>query len=323
MKNYNHPKYKKGCPAYCPAAFFIGGMTVKRKGKGNLVGYAFVLPAVIYMLVFIGYPIVYNWVISFQDATAFTLKDSGRAFIGFSNYKAIFSDPTFAHAIQHTFIYTIGCLVIQFTIGFLLAMFFAKKFTFAKPIRGLVVISWMLPVTVTALVFKFMFSQDSGIINTLLMNLHIIDEPIGWLLNGGTGMAVLIIANSWVGIPFNMLLLTTGLNNISTDVYEAASIDGATKRQQFFKITLPLLKPTIMSTLVLGFVLTFKVFDLVYVMTGGGPVDSTEVLSTYSYKLSFQQFQFGQGAAAACVLFVCLFIVALIYLKTISTSEVD
>ncbi len=296
---------------------------MKRKGKGNLVGYAFVLPAVIYMLVFIGYPIVYNWVISFQDATAFTLKDSGRAFIGFSNYKAIFSDPTFAHAIQHTFIYTIGCLVIQFTIGFLLAMFFAKKFTFAKPIRGLVVISWMLPVTVTALVFKFMFSQDSGIINTLLMNLHIIDEPIGWLLNGGTGMAVLIIANSWVGIPFNMLLLTTGLNNISTDVYEAASIDGATKRQQFFKITLPLLKPTIMSTLVLGFVLTFKVFDLVYVMTGGGPVDSTEVLSTYSYKLSFQQFQFGQGAAAACVLFVCLFIVALIYLKTISTSEVD
>ena len=296
---------------------------MKRKGKGNLVGYAFVLPAVIYMLVFIGYPIVYNWVISLQDATAFTLKDSGRAFIGFSNYKAIFSDPTFAHAIQHTFIYTIGCLVIQFTIGFLLAMFFAKKFTFAKPIRGLVVISWMLPVTVTALVFKFMFSQDSGIINTLLMNLHIIDEPIGWLLNGGTGMAVLIIANSWVGIPFNMLLLTTGLNNISTDVYEAASIDGATKRQQFFKITLPLLKPTIMSTLVLGFVLTFKVFDLVYVMTGGGPVDSTEVLSTYSYKLSFQQFQFGQGAAAACVLFVCLFIVALIYLKTISTSEVD
>lgn len=296
---------------------------MKRKGKGNLVGYAFVLPAVIYMLVFIGYPIVYNWVISFQDATAFTLKDSGRAFIGFSNYKAIFPDPTFAHAIQHTFIYTIGCLVIQFTIGFLLAMFFAKKFTFAKPIRGLVVISWMLPVTVTALVFKFMFSQDSGIINTLLMNLHIIDEPIGWLLNGGTGMAVLIIANSWVGIPFNMLLLTTGLNNISTDVYEAASIDGATKRQQFFKITLPLLKPTIMSTLVLGFVLTFKVFDLVYVMTGGGPVDSTEVLSTYSYKLSFQQFQFGQGAAAACVLFVCLFIVALIYLKTISTSEVD
>ena len=296
---------------------------MKKREKGRWVGYAFVLPAVIYMLVFIGYPIIYNWVISFQDATAYTLKDAGRAFIGLTNYQTIFADPTFARSIQHTFIYTIGCLIIQFTLGFALAMFFSKKFTLAKPIRGLVVISWMLPVTVTALVFKFMFSQDSGIINTILMNLHIIDEPVGWLLSGGTAMAVLIIANSWVGIPFNMLLLTTGLNNIPLDVYEAASIDGATKKQQFFMITVPLLKPTIMSTLVLGFVLTFKVVDLVYVMTGGGPVDSTEVLSTYSYTLSFQLFQFGQGAAAACVLFVCLFIVALIYLRTISKSEVD
>ena len=118
-----------------------------------------------------------------------------------------------------------------------------------------------------------------------------------------------------------MLLLTTGINNISKDIYEAAEIDGATKTQQLFKITIPLLKPTIMSVLVLGFVLTFKVFDLVYVMTGGGPVDATEVLSTYSYKLSFQLFHFGEGSAAANVLFVCLFIVALIYLKTTTNEE--
>lgn len=132
----------------------------------------------------------------------------------------------------------------------------------------------------------------------------------------------LIIANSWVGIPFNMLLLTTGLNDIPADIYEAASIDGASGLQKFMKITIPLLKPTIMSVLVLGFVLTFKVFDLVYVMTGGGPVDATEVLSTFSYKLSFQLFHFGEGAAVANILFVCLFLVALVYLKTISKDEV-
>ena len=131
----------------------------------------------------------------------------------------------------------------------------------------------------------------------------------------------LMIVYTAINIPFNMLLLTTGLNNIPGDVYEAASIDGATSVQKFFKITIPLLKPTIMSVLILGFVLTFKVFDLVYVMTGGGPVDATEVLSTYSYKLSFQTFHFGEGAAAANVLFICLFIVALIYLKTISKDE--
>lgn len=273
------------------------------------------------MLIFIGYPIVYNWIISFQDATALTLRDTSRAFVGLANYKEIFGDPTFRGAFVHTLIYTVGCLVIQFSLGFLFAMFFAKKFTFSKPIRGFIVISWMLPVTVTALVFKFMFSEGSGIINTILMNLHLIQKPIGWLLKGNTAMFALIMANSWVGIPFNMLLLTTGLNNISADVYEAADIDGASGFQKFTKITIPLLKPTIMSVLVLGFVLTFKVFDLVYVMTGGGPVDATEVLSTYSYKLSFQLFHFGEGAAVANVLFVCLFLVALVYLKTISADE--
>ncbi len=294
----------------------------KRERREQILGYFFIVPAVIYMLTFIGYPIAYNWIISFQDVTAKTLGSAARDFIGFDNYKLIFMDLTFRKALLHTFVYTVGCLVIQFSLGFLFAMFFAKKFTLSKAIRGFIVISWMLPVTVTALVFKFMFAESNGIINAILMNLHIIKQPIGWLLQGNTAMLGLIIANSWVGIPFNMLLLTTGLNNIPGDIYEAASIDGASGTQKFFKITIPLLKPTIMSVLVLGFVLTFKVFDLVYVMTGGGPVDATEVLSTYSYKLSFQLFHFGEGAAVANVLFICLFLVALVYLKTISKDEV-
>lgn len=296
-------------------------LSKKKENKEQMLGYLFIVPAVIYMLVFIGYPILYNWVISFQDVTATTLGSSVRDFIGFDNYKVIFADTTFRKSLLHTFIYTVGCLVIQFSLGFLFAMFFTKKFALSKPIRGFIVISWMLPVTVTALVFKFMFAEGNGIINTILMNLHIIEKPVGWLLQGKTAMWGLIIANSWVGIPFNMLLLTTGLNNIPADTYEAAAIDGANGLQKFIKITIPLLKSTIMSVLILGFVLTFKVFDLVYVMTGGGPVDATEVLSTYSYKLSFQLFHFGEGAAVANVLFICLFLVALVYLRTISKDE--
>ena len=291
----------------------------KREKKEQILGYFFILPAVIYMLAFIGYPIIYNWIISFQNVTAKTIASAAREFAGFSNYKAIFADVTFKKALVHTFI--IGCLSIQFTLGFLFAIFFTKKFALSKPIRGFIVISWMLPVTVTALVFKFMFAEGNGIINYILMSLHLIDKPVGWLLQGNTAMMGLIIANSWVGIPFNMLLLTTGLNNIPGDIYEAAAIDGATGIQKFLKITIPLLKSTIMSVLILGFVLTFKVFDLVYVMTGGGPVDATEVLSTYSYKLSFQLFHFGEGAAVANVLFVCLLMVALVYLRTISKDE--
>lgn len=296
-------------------------MQSKRERKEKLIGYCFILPAVLYMLLFIGYPIVYNWLISFQDVTATTLASKARDLIGFDNYKDIASDPTFFKAVRQTFFYTVFCLVFQFSLGFLFALFFSKNFKLSKPIRGFIVISWMLPVTVTALVFKFMFAESNGIINMILLNLHIIGKPIGWLIQGGTAMWGLIIANSWVGIPFNMLLLTTGLNNVSTEIYEAAAIDGAGSVQRFAKITLPLLKPTIMSVLVLGFVYTFKVFDLVYVMTGGGPVDATEVMSTYSYKLSFQLFHFGEGAAVANVLFVCLFLVALLYLKTISKDE--
>lgn len=297
-------------------------MNSKREKKERIIGYCFVLPAVIYMLIFIGYPIIYNWIISFQDVTATTLGSAVRDFVGLDNYRAVFADSTFPRAVKQTFFYTIVCLIFQFSLGFLFAMFFSKKFSFSKPIRGFIVISWMLPITVTALVFKFMFAEGNGIINAILLELHLIKEPIGWLIQEKTAMWGLIIANSWVGIPFNMLLLTTGLNNISTDVYEAASIDGANAVQRFTKITIPLLKPTIMSVLVLGFVYTFKVFDLVYVMTGGGPVDATEVMSTYSYKLSFQLFHFGEGAAVANVLFVCLFLVALLYLKTISKDEV-
>jgi multiple sugar transport system permease protein len=251
--------------------------------------------------------------------TAKTLGSSVRDFIGLKNFQTILNDSTFRASLLHTFIYTIGCLVFQFLFGFIFALFFSKNFTFAKPIRGFIVISWMLPVTVTALVFKFMYA-DNGIINTLLMKIHLIKEPIAWLLDGKMAMIGLIIANSWVGIPFNMLLLTTGLNDIPKEIYEAASIDGANKIQQLFRLTIPLLKQTILSVLVLGFVLTFKVFDLVYVMTGGGPVDATEVLSTYSYKLSFQMFHFGEGAAVANVLFICLLVVALIYLR-VSTKE--
>jgi len=274
------------------------------------------------MIALIGYPTVYNFVISFQNVTAQTIATNLHEFIGFDNYRSIFSDPLLKQSFLNTLLYTVGCLIFQFSIGFLLALFFSKKFHLSKLIRGLLVISWMLPVTVTALIFKFMFSEGNGIINQILMNLHFIQQPVSWLTSGGTAMWSLIIANSWIGIPFNMLLLTTGLNNIPGDVLEAASIDGANGIQKFFHITIPLLKPTMMSVLVLGFVYTFKVFDLVFVMTNGGPVDSTQVLSTYSYKLSFGYFRFGEGAAAANILFLCLFVVALIYLKLVSDDEV-
>lgn len=294
---------------------------IKKYFRYGNVGYLFVLPAFIYMLYFVGYPIVSNIILSLQDVTVKTLTAEIKPFVGFQNYFALFKDPVLKTSLLNTLLFTVCSLVFQFSIGFALAVFFNKNFKFAKPVRGMLMIPWMIPITVTALMFKFIFGTDVGILNHALQGLGLIKERIDWLTSTNTAMFALITANVWIGIPFNMILLSTGLTIIPSELYESASIDGANKVQSFFKITLPLLKPTIESVLILGFIYTFKVFDLVYVMTGGGPVNSTHMLSTYSYKLSFELFKYSKGAAVANILFVVLLIVSLFYLKFVYTEE--
>lgn len=287
------------------------------------VGLLFALPAFVYMLIFVGYPICSNVVLSLQNVTVKNLAHGARDFVFLQNYMELFHDEVFVKALVNTLVFTIGCLIFQFLIGFALAVFFNKNFSFAKPVRGLLMIPWMIPMTVTALIFKFMFATDVGVINYFLKSIGIISENIEWLTNPKTAMIGVIVANVWIGIPFNTILISTGLTTISQDLYESASIDGANGVQKFFKITLPLLRPTIESVLVLGFIYTFKVYDLVYVMTSGGPVNSTHLLSTYSYKLSFEMFNYSSGSAVANVLLLILLLVGIFYLRITMKGEDD
>lgn len=285
------------------------------------IGIFFVLPAFLYMLIFVGYPIIQNIILSFQDVTVANLVRGTRHFVFLENYKNLLSDKVFLSALKNTLLFTILCLVFQFAAGFALALFFSRNFTFAKPVRGILLVPWMIPITVTALLFKLLFATDIGVLNYILRSLHIINQNIEWLTTPKTAMFALICANVWIGIPFNMILISTGLTTIPKELYESASIDGANKIQSFFNITLPLLKPTIESVLILGFIYTFKVYDLVYVMTSGGPVNSTHMLSTYSYKLSFEMFQYSSGSAAANVLLVILMAVGMFYIKATTEGE--
>ena len=285
------------------------------------VGILFVLPAFLYMLIFVGYPIVRNVILSFQDVNAGNLVRGTKNFILFDNYVELFKDSVFTTSLWNTLRYTVLCLVFQFVIGFVLALFFSQRFSLAKPVRGILLVPWMIPVTVTALMFKLLFATDIGVINFILRSLHLIEKNIEWLTTPGTAMFALICANVWIGIPFNMILISTGLTTIPKELYESASIDGAGKVQTFWKITLPLLKPTIESVLILGFIYTFKVYDLVYVMTSGGPVNATHMLSTYSYKLSFEMFKYSKGSAVANVLLVILLIVGVFYIKATTAGE--
>lgn len=294
-------------------------LKIFRKYKN--IGYIFVLPAVLFMLIFVGYPIIYNIILSFQDVTLMNLGSGERKFIFFKNYIDIFNDETFIIAIKNTFIYSIICIIFQFLIGFIFALFFNLDFKLAKFIRGLVMVSWLVPVTITALNFKYMFGIDGGIINEILLNLGIIKEPIQWLIGSKSALASIIITNVWIGVPFNMILLVTGLSTIPKAIYESANIDGANWIQKLFFITIPSIKSSILAVITLGFIYTFKVFDLVFIMTNGGPVNATEMLSTLSYRYAFDQFNFGRGASVANILCLILLIISIIYIRYIKEEE--
>jgi len=287
----------------------------------RLAGFLWVLPALAFMIAFIGYPIVYNFVLSFQKVDIMNIRSAVKPFVGLRSYREIFSGDVLTASITNTILFTAGSLFFQFALGFALALFFSTGFGLQARLRGLLTVAWMVPSTVVALLFKFMLSPSSGILNYLLVATGFVGKPVEWLTSETTALWGTIIANVWIGVPFNMILLSTGITSIPGELSESASIDGASALQRFRYIMLPLLKPAIYSVLVLGFVYTFKVFDLIYVMTNGGPVHATEVLSTYAYKLSFVLFHFSEGAAAANILFVCLFIVGLGYLRLVRTDD--
>lgn len=291
---------------------------------GAKAGLIFAIPAAVYMLIFVGYPMIENFILSFKNVDVYSFADASKqSVVGFQNYIELFTDKdaVLGTAIINTLIFTVASIFFQFFIGFGLALLFSKKFKGSSFFRGVTMISWLLPVTVAGLLFKFMFASKGGIINQLLMSLHLIDAPLEWLLEPGLAMVAIVVANIWIGIPFNMMLLITGLTTIPEEIYESSRLDGANKIQTLFKITIPMIKPAIMSVLTLGFVYTFKVFDLVWVMTKGGPINATELVSTYAYKLSFEQFQFSKGAAAANVLFLILLAVGIFYIKLINDEE--
>ncbi len=270
------------------------------------------------MLVVVGYPIVYNFILSFKDTSVRNLATGTSKFIGLQNYIELFHNPTFILVLKNTFVFTIGSLIFQFTIGYLLALFFYKKFTLSGPIRGLMLIPYMMPMAVTGLLGQNLF-LNGGLINNLLSKIGIAGPA--WLTSTSTAMIAVVIMNCWVGIPFNMLLLISGMSNISEDVYEASAIDGASRMQQFWKITMPLMKDSILAVLMLGFIYTFRAFDLMFIMTAGGPLNSTDVLGTYSYMLSFTQYQFSKGSAVAIVLFLCLLLIGILYLLLLRKDD--
>jgi multiple sugar transport system permease protein len=299
-----------------PSGDVTGGPTKRMStwSKQRLAGWLFLTPAILYLLFAFLLPIIYNVMLSFEQTSVATIGDLTAPYAGLANYHFIFNDPTSRSAILNTFEFTFGSLVGQFIIGFALALLFSLRFPGRTLGRSLVIVPWLLPLIVTGIIFRFLFQLEGGAVNQVLLDIGLVHHPVDWLDDPHLALWTVLIANIWLGVPFFTLLLYSALQDVPVEVKEAALMDGAGPWQRLRLIIVPIILPVIEVTVLLGFVFTVKVFDLVIGLTGGGPANATQLITTWSYNLSFEQFNFGQGAALNNVLLVLALICAPLYL---------
>lgn len=284
----------------------------RARRRSRLAAFGFVAPVVVFVALFFVYPILRTGQLSLLDYD-FRSYFTGQAdFVGLDNYAAVLGDPLLGSVLLNTLVFTVVSLTFQFVVGLALAVFFARRFPLSGLLRALILVPWLLPVVVSATTWRWMFYKDFGILNSLL------GTDVGWLSDPSWSLWAVIVANIWLGIPFNLVLLHSGLLSIPESLYEAAALDGANAWRRFRYITWPLLRPTTAVTLLLGLVYTIKAFDIIWVITEGGPVDSSQTLATWSYKLSFEggtQQSLSLGATVASLLFLVALALGLVYIR--------
>jgi multiple sugar transport system permease protein len=281
----------------------------------QIVGLLFLLPALVYVTAFYAYPIVFNVVMSLEHYTLKTFVTGEAPFVGLDNFDHLVNHPEFWPAVTNTVWFVAGSLFFQFTLGLAIAIFYQHKFPLNGILRALILIPWLAPVLVSGAIWVRLLDQDYGVVNFAIHSLGYSGQ-ISWLTDPHLSLISVLIANIWIGIPFNMVILYGGLQAIPRILYEAASIDGANAWQRFRYITWPLLRPVSTVVLLLGLVYTLKVFDVIMSITRGGPADTSQILNTWAYSLAFTNgFNFGLGAAAGDILLVIVLGFGLLYLR--------
>ncbi|GAA1028817.1 sugar ABC transporter permease [Virgisporangium ochraceum] len=275
----------------------------------------FVVPAALAIAVLFGYPVAKNLVMSFQDYSLRTFFTGEAPWVGLRNFAAVVDDAVFSRAVVNTVVFTAGSIVGQFVIGLALAVFFHRAFPLNRLVRALFLLPWLIPLIVGSAAWRAILDQDSGILNVLLQRVGVIDSPVPWLTSPEVALVTVILVNIWLGVPFNLTLLYSGLQDIPTELYEAGALDGATGWKAFRHITWPNLREVVAIVLMLGVIYTLKVIDIILGLTGGGPANATETIATQSYERSFVEFAFGEGAALSNILIAISLAFAVVYLR--------
>jgi multiple sugar transport system permease protein len=266
-----------------------------------------------FMLAMAGLPLVYNFLMSFQKVDMFNLNTLSRPFVGLENYSEVIAQPEFWLVIKNTGLFVLGSIFGQFFLGFALAMFFMLRFPYASTIRGLFLVSWVMPGLVVGAIWGWILAGDFGVLNYILSNLGIIDRNMYWKSDPDLSIWAVTIANIWLGLAFNMLLLSVGLSAIPGDLYEAAELDGSNGFRRFITITVPMMRATIGAVLALGLIYTLQQFDLFPALTEGGPANSSTVTQYWAWQWSFKLFDFAKGATVSVMMLGFVLCASVVY----------
>lgn len=255
----------------------------------------FMLPAAVFLLVFLSYPLGLGAWLGFTDTRI------GRTgvFVGLENYRSLWDDSIFWLSVFNTILYTVVASILKFALGLWLALLLNEHLPFKAFIRAIVLLPWVVPTVLSAIAFWWIYDAQFSIISWALMKLGLIQSPISFLGDPNNARATVILTNVWRGIPFVAITLLAGLQTISPSLHEAATLDGATSWQRFRHITLPMLSPLIAVVMTFSVLFTFTDFQLIYVLTRGGPLNATHLMATLSFQRAIPGGQLGEGAAIA------------------------
>ncbi|WP_082515885.1 carbohydrate ABC transporter permease [Cellulomonas sp. Leaf395] len=282
--------------------------------KRTLTPYGFLTPTGVLLIILMITPIIMVVSYSLMDRV---ITNKNPAFVGFENYLEVLTDPVFFTAVRNTLVFTISSVVVHFVIGLTFALMLNSPLLKDRTkafFRVLYILPWLFTVAIVAVLWRLLLSPN-GVVNYLLGSAGITDGATEWLANPSTALAAVTFINIWSGYPFFMISLLAGLQGIPRELYEAAKVDGAGVVAQFRNVTLPQLRPIIISMALLDFIWTTQQFALIWMTTGGGPINSTEVLSTFTYKLAFTEYEFSVASAAAVLVLLMSMVLAFFYVR--------
>lgn len=286
--------------------------------KNKLSVYGLIMPVIIFMIIVYGYPLLLTFKYSFQEVS---LIGDGNTFIGFRNYIRVLTDEKFYATLILTFKWAALTIAIKIIVGFIMALLLNGELYLKKTLRFLILIPWAIPQVVVAILWTWILDGQYGYLNYYLQQFGLVEKVIRWLSDPNLALISTSIVDAWVGIPLITMIFLSGLSSINDSLYESAKVDGANIFQMLIYITLPIMKKVFLIALTLTTIWTFNSFNIIYVLTGGGPMDATETMMIKIYHEAFGKYNLGMSSTLSVIVFIILIVLSILYWKQINRDE--